>query len=180
MVSGTDIKSEQHRIAQVHMIMSQDTSYLQQCSTQNYQGTASQLPQRCADHDRWLTIIHISLGIDIGNPLLPPRVGLHVTRNIGIEEQVDWLLSAVRIPMHRRAPDTRVRVQVVDERSPHTRHQLGKLLVRLWRALERFSVMIAHPLDVVENKRHLLEVRGAHDEGNVCGVDVESVAVRRR
>lgn len=122
--------------------------------------------------------IRLGNGIDIIDPILPPRVWLHMARGISVKNDIDRVPLCIRNPPVRETlPDAGIRVQIVDERRPHTRHKRAQLRVGTRHARERFPVVVTQPLDVVEHECHFLEVRRADDVGDVGGADVESVTV---
>lgn len=118
--------------------------------------------------------------VDIIDPILPPRIRLHIARDIRIEDHIDRLTLRVRHPLVREeVPDARVRVHVVDERRPHARHQRAQRRVRRRRARERLAVVVPDAVEVVEHEGDFLEVRRADDGGHVRPAGVEPVAVCR-
>ena len=60
--------------------------------------------------------------VDVVDALLAPGIGLHMTRSISIKQQVRRLTVGIRIPRNGLVQNTRVWIQVMNERCPHVRH----------------------------------------------------------
>lgn len=123
------------------------------------------------------------IAIDKINTLRSPRIRLHPTRLIDLENKILRLLQLILRPhLHTFIPlPPRPRIQITHKADPRTTHEPRKVNVTLRLPLKGLDVgSKPHPLDVVEHETNLFEVTDCQLGRETRLISVKSVRKRSR